>query len=69
MKNVLSVLSFVYTYVCLEIGSLVFYKFWHSVRNPYEIVCNSWIFCKKTFCPKNRENGSKFYEFIEKDNY
>ena len=42
----------------LGIGSLAFSKFWHSVRNPYEIVritqaneLVSWIFCKKNFLP------------------
>ena len=30
----------------LGIVSLVFSKFWHSARNPYEVVRDSWIFWK-----------------------
>ena len=38
----------------LGIGSLVFPKFWHCVRNPYELVLD-----RGAFFPKNRENEPK----------
>ena len=38
--------------------SLVFSKFWHGARNPYEVVHDSQIFCKQVF-PQNWENGPK----------
>ena len=30
-----------------------FSKFWHDARNPCEVVCDSRIFQKNYFCPKN----------------
>ena len=39
--------------------SLVFSRFWHGARNPYEVVCQSQIFWKKFFCPQNWENEPK----------
>ena len=52
----------------LWIVSLTCSKFWHGARNPYEVVCDSWIFQENFFCPKNGENGPKtgFFEFIGK---
>ena len=41
------------------IVSLTFSKFWHGVRNPYEVGHGSWIFQEKFFCPQNLENGPK----------
>ena len=58
----------------LGIVSLVFLKFWPGARNPYEVVRDSRIFQKKSFCPQIRkmEKWSKnepetgFFEFIVK---
>ena len=39
---------------------LVFSEYWHSARNPYEVVCDWAEFSqKKFFCPKIWENGPK----------
>ena len=39
---------------------LVFSEYWHSARNPYEVVCDWAEFSqKKIFCPKIWENGPK----------
>ena len=44
----------------LGIVSLVFSKFWHDARNPYQVVCDIARFSeKKIFCPKNWENEPK----------
>ena len=60
MKQSLSVLpSFRLSGRFLGIVSLVFSKFWHDARNPYEVVHDSRIFQKKNFCTKNWENGPK----------
>lgn len=49
------------------IGSIVFSKFWHDVRNQYELRRDKARFFKKFFCPKIGENRPKhFFEFIEK---
>ena len=51
---------------------LVFSKFWHVVRNPYEVMCDSWIFQKKNFCSPNlrkwTKNGPKtgFFNSLKK---
>ena len=52
----------------LGIASLVFSKFWHGARNPYEVVRDRGRFSGKTFFPKIWENGPKtgFFEFIER---
>ena len=55
----------------LRIASLVFSKFWHGARNPYEVVRNRARFSrKKIFAQKIDQwtkNGQKkeFFEFIE----
>ena len=53
--------------VCLpgfffRIGSLVLSKFWHGIKNPYEVMLG-----KAGFSEKNGENCSKieFFELIE----
>ena len=53
----------------LGIVSLVFSKFWHDARNPYEVVHDSQIFQENFFYPQNWENGPKtgFFEYIEKN--
>ena len=43
----------------LGIVSLVFSKFWHDARNPYEVVCDSQIFQKKHFAQKIGKMGQK----------
>ena len=43
----------------LEIVSLVISKFWHDARNPDEVVCDGWIFWKKTCCHKIWGNEAK----------
>ena len=40
----------------LEIRLLVFSKFWHGVRNPYEVVLERARFFGKFFYPQNEEN-------------
>ena len=46
----------------LGIGSSVFSKFWHGIKNPYEVMLD-----KAGFSEKNGENTSKieFFELIE----
>ena len=47
----------------LGIVYLVFSKFWHGTRNPYEVVWQSWNLQKKIFLPRKSgkwaKNGSK----------
>ena len=43
----------------LGIGSLFFSETQHDVRGPCLVVCDCWIFLKKSFCSKNGENGPK----------
>ena len=43
----------------LKIVSLVFSKFWHGARNPYEAVCDSQISWKNFFCSQYLENEQK----------
>ena len=44
----------------LGIVSLVFSKFWHNARNPYEVVCVRAGFSRKIFfTPQNCKNGPK----------
>ena len=53
----------------LGIGSLVFSETQHGVRGPCLVVRDrAGFFLKKSFCPKNGENGPKtgFFEFIGK---
>ena len=46
--------------VFLRIGSLDFSEFWHSARNPYEIVHDrARVFNKNLFAPKLWEMGQK----------
>ena len=69
MKQGLSILLSCRLSGCfLGIGSLNFSEFQHSARNHYEVVCDSCIFWKNFFCPKNLGNGPKigFFEFKEK---
>ena len=55
----------------LGIASLVFSKFWHGARNPYEVVCDIAGFSrKKKFSPKIERMDQKWaknmvFEFIE----
>ena len=59
----------------LGIVSLVFSKFWHGARNPYEIVRDRAGFFSKVFLPpklgKWTENGLKtvFFLFVVKFSY
>ena len=48
----------------LEIESLVFSNFGNCVRNPYEVVCNSWIFWKISLAPDMAQNGLKIGVFF-----
>ena len=53
----------------LGIGSLVFSETQHGVRGPCLVACDrAGFFLKKSFCPKNGENGPRtgFFEFIGK---
>ena len=53
----------------LGIGLLVFSETQHGVRGPCLVVRDrAGFFLKKSFCPKNGENGPKtgFFEFIGK---
>ena len=60
MKEALSfLLHFRLSGCFLQIVSLVFSKFWHGGRNPYEVGCDSQIFQKKMFCLENLENRPK----------
>ena len=43
----------------LGIGSLVFSATKHNVRDPYIVVCDSWIFWKKSPSGKNGQKWSK----------
>ena len=52
-------LSFHLSRCFLGTVSLVSSKFWHDARNPYQVLCGSWIFQKKNFCLKNWGNGTK----------
>ena len=48
---------------------MLFFKFWHNVRNPYEVVHDrAGCFEKDFFTPKLAGNGPKigFFKFIEK---
>ena len=65
-------LSFRLSGCFLGIASLVFSKFWHGARNPYEVVCDIAGFSrKKKISPKIERMDQKWaknmvFEFIEK---
>ena len=66
MKQDLSILPLCCHSACFRgIGLLGFSEFWHGARNSYHVVCDSQIFWKNFFCPKNWGNGPKigFFEF------
>ena len=73
MKQGLSVLpSFRPSGHFLRIVSLVFSKYWHGARNPYEFVRDRARFSRKIFLPPKLGNWTKngpktgFFKFIEK---
>ena len=61
-------LSFCPSFRLFGIVSLVFSKFCHGARNPYEVARDiAGFFQKKIFYPQNREKWTTdFFEFIEK---
>ena len=52
----------------LGVVSLVFSKFWHDARNPYEVVRDDQIFQKKNFLLQKLGEWAKnrVFEYIEK---